>query len=127
MAHLGMRGTGDWVANQRPESWRQQILYLYPNGMAPLTAILSMMGSQKVSDPHFHWWTETVGDVNGAVTGVFTIADMSVAYAGGGVAGDTIWVRAAAALVNQIRIGHQVLLRDASDYRVDVVAEVVNT
>lgn len=48
---LGMRGTGDWVTDQRPMNWRQQILKLYPNGSAPLTAILSMMGSQKVDDP----------------------------------------------------------------------------
>ena len=48
---LGMRGTGDWVADQRPMNWREQILYLYPNGMAPLTAILSMMSSEKVDDP----------------------------------------------------------------------------
>jgi hypothetical protein len=47
---LGMRGTGDWATDQRPMSWRQNILYLYPNGMTPLTAILSMMGSKKVTD-----------------------------------------------------------------------------
>lgn len=52
-AHLGLRGTGDWMTNQRPESWRQQILYLYPNGMVPLTAVLSMMKSERVDDPHF--------------------------------------------------------------------------
>jgi len=55
---LGMRGTGDWVANQRPLNWRQQILKLYPNGMAPLTAILSMMGGNSVDDPQFNWWTQ---------------------------------------------------------------------
>jgi hypothetical protein len=44
-------GTGDWVADQRPMNWRQQILKLYPNGQAPLTAILSMLGSERVNDP----------------------------------------------------------------------------
>jgi len=48
---LGMRGTGDWVDGQRPKNWREQILYLYPNGMAPLTAILSMLNSEKTDDP----------------------------------------------------------------------------
>ena len=51
---LGMRGTGDWVADQRPMNWREQIMYLYPNGSAPLTAILAMMGSESVDDPQFH-------------------------------------------------------------------------
>jgi len=123
---LGMRGTGDWVANQRPESWRQQILYLYPNGMAPLTAILSMMGSKKVDDPRFHWWTQEQTAVSGAVNAIATLADMSVAYAGGGAAGDTIFVQVAAAIGMRIRQGHQILLRDASDYSVDVVGKVTN-
>ena len=126
---LGMRGTGDWVADQRPMSWRQNILYLYPNGMTPLTAILSMMGSSKVSDPQFHWWTEQMGSVSGAITGIFTVADLSVPYVSGGVTGDIIYASVAATLANRIRAGHQILLRDASDYRVDVVGKVssVNT
>jgi len=123
---LGMRGTGDWVTNQRPESWRQQILYLYPNGMAPLTAILSMMGSKRVDDPRFHWWTQEQTAVSGAVAAVATMADMSVAYAGGGVAGDTVFVRVLTTIANRIRSGHQILLRDVSDYRVDVVGKVID-
>lgn len=121
---LGMRGTGNWVADQRPMNWREQILYLYPNGSAPLTAILSMMGSESVDDPQFHWWTQEQSAVGGAVTGVFTLPDLSAAYAGGGVAGDVIYVRVTTVLANRIRDGHQILLRDASDYRVDVVGKV---
>lgn len=121
---LGMRGTGDWVTDQRPMSWRQNILYLYPNGMTPLTAILSMMGSKKVTDPQFLWWTEQIGSVSGAVVGIFTVPDLSVAYAAGGVVGDVVYVAIAATLANRIRSGHQILLRDASDYRVDVVGKV---
>jgi len=125
MAFLGMRGTGDWVTNQRPENWRQQILYLYPNGTAPLTAMLSMMGNESTNDPHYHWWTENVGSVGGTVNGVFTLPDLSAVYAAGGVTGDTLYITVAAALAQQIRGGHQVLLRDASNYRVDVNAKVV--
>ena len=53
MAFLGMRGTGDWVTDQRPKSWREGILHEYPNGMAPLTAITSKMKNEKVDDPEF--------------------------------------------------------------------------
>jgi len=125
---LGMRGTGDWVAGQRPMNWRQQILKLYPNGMAPLTAILSMMGGSKVDDPQFHWWTQTQSTIQGAVAGVFTIADLSAAYTGvpAAAAGDTLWVQVTTALANSIRIGHQILLRDASDYSVDVNGKVTD-
>jgi hypothetical protein len=121
---LGMRGNGDWVTNQRPENWREQILYLYPNGMAPLTAILSMMGSEKVDDPRFHWWTQEQTAVMGTVTGIYTLPDLSVAYAGGGVAGTILYVTVSATLGTRIREGHQILLRDASDYNVDVVGKV---
>ena len=121
---LGMRGTGDWVADQRPMNWREQIMYLYPNGQAPLTAILSMMGSEAVDDPQFHWWTQEQTAVGGAVAGVFTLPDLSVAYLGGGVIGDVVYVQITTTLGNRIREGHQILLRDASDYRVDVVGKV---
>ena len=121
---LGMRGTGVWVANQRPEHWREQIMYLYPNGMAPLTAILGMMGSERVTDPRFHWWTQEQTAVAGAVTGVFTLPDLSVAYVAGGIAGQVLYVTVDATLANRIRAGHQILLRDASDYRVDVVGKI---
>jgi len=121
---LGMRGTGDWVTDQRPMNWREQILYLYPNGMAPLTAILSMMGSEKVDDPQFHWWTQEQTAVGGAVAGIYTLPDLSAAYATGGVAGDVLYAQITTVLANRIREGHQILLRDASDYRVDVVGKV---
>lgn len=121
---LGMRGNGDWVTNQRPENWREQILYLYPNGMAPLTAILSMMGSEKVDDPRFHWWTQEQTAVMGTVYGVYTLPDLSVAYAAGGVAGSVLYITILAANGLRVREGHQILLRDASDYNVDVVGKI---
>jgi len=125
MAHLGMRGTGDWVANQRPQDWRQQILYLYPNGMVPLTAILSMMGSEKVTDPQFNWWTENITDVIGAVADVYTDAACLIAYvANNAAAGTTLYLRVDDSIANYIRVGHQILLRDASEWRVDVNAKV---
>lgn len=121
---LGMRGTGDWVTDQRPRNWREQILYLYPNGMAPLTAILSMLGSERVDDPQFYWWTQEQSAVGGAVAGVYTLPDLSVPYVAGGIIGDVLYVQITTALGNRVREGHQILLRDASDYRVDVVGKV---
>jgi len=55
-AFLGMRGNGDWSdSDMRPKNWREGILYLYPNGDAPLTAILSKMSEEKVDDPQSIW------------------------------------------------------------------------
>jgi hypothetical protein len=92
--------------------------------MAPLTAILSMLGSESVDDPQFHWWTQEQSAVGGDVANIFTLPDLSVAYAAGGVAGDVLYVQITTALANRIREGHQILLRDASDWRVDVVGKV---
>jgi hypothetical protein len=122
---LGMRGNGDWVTDQRPKSWREQILKLYPNGMAPLTAILSMMSSSSVDDPEFNWWTQSMGSVDGAVSGVYTDSACITAYTSGGVAGSVLYATVLSTIGVRIRIGHQILLRDASDYTVDVVAKVI--
>jgi hypothetical protein len=120
---LGMRGTGDWATDERPLNWRQGILYLYPNGMAPLTAILSKMSEEKVDDAQFHWWTKTLATQGGTVTGVYTDAVLSSAYVSSGAAGDTLYVKMAEAVADEFRVGHQVLLRDASHQDVDVNAK----
>ena len=121
---LGMRGTGDWVTDQRPKNWREGILYLYPNGTAPLTAILSKMKSESTDDPEFNWWTKTLPSQSGAVTNVYTDALLASAYVDSGVAGDTVFAKVVEATADQFRVGHQVLLRDASHYDVDVNCKV---
>ncbi|MFA5380299.1 MAG: DUF5309 family protein [Dehalococcoidia bacterium] len=125
MAFLGMRGNGDWVADQRPKSYRESILYLYPNGMVPLTAILAKLKSESVDDPEFNWWTKTLPTQSAAITGVYTDVALSSAYTSGGVVGSVLYIKMAAASVAEFRIGHQVLLRDASDFTVDVNAKVI--
>ncbi len=117
---FGMRGTGDWVANARPENWRETILYLFPNGTAPLTAMLSKMRSEETDDPVFHWWTETLSTRSATITGIYTDAGLGSAYASGGVAGDILYIKMSAAAAAEFRVDRQVLLRDASDPRVDV-------
>lgn len=126
MAFYGMRGTGDWVANQRPESWREMILRLYPNGMAPLTAMLSKMRSESVDDPKFHWWTKGLPTQAAAITSIYTDASLAVAYVSGGTAGAFLYVKMAEADMGDFRIGHEVTMRDSNDLTADVVAKVVD-
>ncbi len=127
MGFLGMRGNGDWVTDQRPKNYREGILFLYPNGAAPLTAIMSKMKSSAVDDPEFNWWTKSLATQRAAITGVYTDVALSSAYSssGGGVAGDVLYVKMSAADVSQFRVGHQVLLRDASHFEVDVNVKVI--
>jgi len=123
-AFLGMRGTGDWGTNDRPQNWRQGILYEYPNGKAPLTAIQSMLSSEPTDDPKFHWFTKALPTQAGAITDIYTDVALATAYSSGGVAGDLLYVKMAEALSEEIREGHEVLLRYASDPDVDCVGVV---
>ena len=85
-----------------------------------------MMGSESVNDPQYYWWTQEQTAVGGAVAGIYTLPDLSIAYAGAGVTGDVVYASITTALANRIRSGHQILLRDASDYLVDVVGKVTD-
>jgi len=126
IAFNGMRGSGSWSADERPKNYRETILYLYPNGKTPLTGLLSKMGSERVDDPEFNWWTQTLTDQRGTITGVYTNADLATGnvYASGAVLGAVLYVKMSAAHAAEFREGHQILLRDASDYMVDVNAKV---
>ena len=57
-AVAGLRGSGDWAADERPKDFRSMILWRNPNGDAPLTALLSRAAKDKPADPEFFWWDE---------------------------------------------------------------------
>lgn len=125
-AFLGMRGTGDWAADERPKSWRETILFLYPNGMVPLTAILSKMSSEKLTDAEYYWWTKGLPAQSATVTGRYTDTALSASYgAGGGVRGTILYLKMSEAGCKEFRIGHQVVMRKNSDWTLDVVGKVV--
>jgi hypothetical protein len=136
-AFAGMRGTGDWVTDQRPKSWREMLLRLYPNGEMPLTAISSKLKQEKVDDPEFYWWTKKFPDQAGSITGVYLDSSLSSSYVSsyptggaGAVAGTTIYLKMAAATIAEVRVGHQLIVRDVSapyvDVNVKVTARTVN-
>jgi len=54
----GLRGTGDWGPDERPKNFRETILWLEPDGSAPLTALMGMASSESTDDPEFSWWEE---------------------------------------------------------------------
>jgi hypothetical protein len=122
---LGMRGSGDWVTDQRPKNWRETILFLYPNGTVPLTAIMSKMKSEKTDDPQYYWWTKLLPAQAATITGVYTDSALTVAYVSGAVVGAVIYFKMAAADVIHFRVGHTVLMRDASDFTLDCVGKVI--
>ena len=97
MAFAGVRGTGDWATDERPKDFRSFILWAQPNGSAPLTALLSKMASESVSDPEFSWWEEKLEPIRVTVnfTTGYTASDTTITIAGGGlrlVPGDVLQV-----------------------------------
>jgi hypothetical protein len=104
MAIQGLRTTANFIANARPENWREGIMLLYPNGMAPLTALTSLMGSQSVDDPHYHWFEKAMQTRRVQITADLNNTDITtdVAVAAGALAfkeGDIFYVESTGELV----------------------------
>lgn len=83
MAIQGLRNTGvtggtgannSFVAGQRPLNWRDAVLLLDPNGMAPLYALSSLMKSASVDDPEFNWWEKRLESKRVALGAAITTA-----------------------------------------------------
>ena len=58
MAFAGIRGTGDWGTDERPKNFREMILWMNPNGSAPLYALMARAKKESTNDPEFAWWEE---------------------------------------------------------------------
>lgn len=74
-AVAGLRGTGNWGADERPKDFRETILWLNPNGDAPIFALTSKAQKVTKTDPEFSWWTETQTNVRLKNSGAKTSAD----------------------------------------------------
>lgn len=98
MAIAGLRGTGDWGTDERPKNFRETILWRQPNGMTPLTALLSKMGQESTDDPEFAWWEEQLDTIRVTeTTGLAANTGSTTLTASGGgltnlVAGDLLLV-----------------------------------
>lgn len=91
-ALLGMRGTGSFPADHRPENWREKYMQLEPNGSAPLTAILAMLQSEATDDPEFHNFRKELPEFR------FT-------HSGTALAAGTTFTATAAADLTYVRVG----------------------
>ena len=82
------------------------------------------MKSEKTDDPQFYWWTKLLPTQAATVTGVYTDSGLTSAYTSGGVIGSTLYLKMSASDIIHFRVGHTVVMRDASDFTVDVVGKV---
>lgn len=77
-AIAGLRGTGDFSADERPKSFREVILKRDPNGEVPMTALLSRANKEQVSDAEFNWWDEPTDIIRLQVAGALGATDTIV-------------------------------------------------
>jgi len=115
MAVTGLRGTTSFSADgtlaRRPENWRESMLLLYPNGAAPLTALLALMKSQSTDDPIFHWFEKELPNQNATITGVYSDALSTAWSAASKSQGADVWLKMSAADVANYKLGHVVTVR----------------
>lgn len=127
LAFLGMRASADFtVPGQRPKNWRETILRLYPNGKAPLTALLSLMKEESTNDPEFNWFCKVLPGQAAVVTGVFTDEGLATANTTAGNIGTVLYVQMTEDDVRQFVPAHTVLLRNNTNTDTDTVAIVEN-
>lgn len=55
MPILGLLST-ESDANWRFKNVRRQVFYFYPNGAAPLTGLMSLLGDEDTNDPEYSWY-----------------------------------------------------------------------
>ncbi len=90
VSFAGLRGTTDYGADERPKSFRESILFYDPQGSAPLTALMSQMRSESVTDPEFSWWEELNQQRRVVLTAaITTVGQTTLAVSAGSVAGST--------------------------------------
>lgn len=74
----GLRGTGDWSTDERPKNFRDNILFINPNGDAPIFALTGRAKKKTTNDPEFHWWAEGNKIVRLQVNGALAASDTTV-------------------------------------------------
>ncbi len=127
-AFLGMRGTGNWEEGQDPQNWREMILYEFPNGDAPLTAILSMMDSEQINNTVHNWWIEIDPAMGGPILGVYTDPGMTQAYTtpSMGTKGKTVYLKVAESNAVEVNKGAELRMMLAEDPRYATIGKAMS-
>lgn len=78
VAVAGLRGTGDFGADERPKDFREGILKFNPNGEAQIFALSAKAGKSPKSDPEFSWWHEGNNIIRLQVNGAHAAGDTTI-------------------------------------------------
>jgi hypothetical protein len=74
---LGLQDTTSFDAN-RFTNWRRTILYLFPNGSAPLTALLSLTKGEETNDPKFNWNEEVLATQRTTLSAAYLVGATTI-------------------------------------------------
>ena len=77
-AVAGLRGTGQFGSDERPKNFRESILWMNPNGSAPLFALTSKVKKRSVDDPEYNWWDEPNNIYRLQVNGVVAAGETTI-------------------------------------------------
>lgn len=99
MSVLGLKGDGDWSADERPTNYRQWILFLNPNGKTPLTGFMSKLKQEVTDDPEFNIFQKGLPPQMLEVEGAQTDVDATIELKAG--ANQNKWVKPGDVLMNE--------------------------
>jgi len=77
-AVAGLRGTGNFSTDERPKNFRETILFMNPNGTAPLFALTAKAKKKTTDDPEYNWWDEPNTIYRLQVNGALAATDTTV-------------------------------------------------
>lgn len=122
MPILGLRTPTNVATNERPESWRQGINLLFPNGDFALTGLSSYGRNEAVSDYKFHWFEKGLPTqrifINNAA-GYSAVATSAVVDADAGASG-SFNVKFGTVLMNERTFEKMIVAQDPTTSTVQI-------
>lgn len=100
----GAVGVIDRQAEAHPEEYKRAIKMIELKA-GPITMLTKQNGKRKVKSRKFHWSVQPFPQGRGDVTGVYTNAALSAAYASGAIAGTQLYFKMSEAHAKQIIAG----------------------
>lgn len=122
---FGMRSSTDWTEESKLKDWREAVLFYYPNGQAPLTALMAKLKKEPLMSTDFKWADQGMPTQGGSITGVYTDYAMSnaVVHTLRPSAGSAVFVKCPQATAEHMRAGHQVTIQSADADELSVMSQ----
>ncbi len=114
MAILGLRGTENLATGERPKSWREGYVHIFPNGDAKLTALLSKGENEALSDAEFSWFEKKLPELRVLVNngGGYTATAAAIAVDDGAGGSASFNLKAGTMLMNERTFEHMIVTTD---------------